>query len=240
MSTVVPKRRIYDGDTVNPEDFNETVDDVNRELANLNEHNLSAAGFRTQVALSDLDNSVAWRIKHAYNTAASSTTIANSVAGGDSENAAGVLLVSDVEQWVTIYEFSWSSAEFAHIYAMANVQANTMTAGPGGFSTSSSGLPAFQYKDAANIKLSWVLDGVNPSEHVRGSLDTGACAINMERGFSGRFNAQDVSAVFHDIAPGDHTIRLCVMRAEMPDEVDEFRKRINVPIWSALIWEIRR
>ena len=54
------------------------------------------------------------------------------------------------------------------------------------------------------------------------------------------FNAQDVSAVFHDIAPGDHTIRLCVMRAEMPDEVDEFRKRINVPIWSALIWEIRR
>ena len=63
MSTVVPKRRIYDGDTVNPEDFNETVDDVNRELANLNEHNLSAAGFRTQVALSDLDNSVAWRIK---------------------------------------------------------------------------------------------------------------------------------------------------------------------------------
>ena len=122
---------------------------------------------------------------------------------------------------------------------MANVQANTMTAAAGGF-TGATSLDAFKYKDAANIKLAWVLDGVNPSEHVRGALDTGACALNMERGFSGFFNAQDVSAVFHSVAPGDHTIRLCVMRAVMADEVDHVNKRINVPIWSALVWEIRR
>ena len=240
MSTVVPKRRIYDGDVVNPEDFNETVDDVNREIANLNEHNLSATLFRTQAALSDFDSSVAWRVKHAYNVAADATTIANSVAGGDPEGAAGALIVSDVEQWTTIWEFTWTSSEFSNIYAMANVQANTMTAVPGGYNGTTSGLPEFYYKDAQNIKLAWILDGVNPSEHVRGALDTGACGLNMERGFCGFFNAQDVSALFPAIAPGDHTIRLCVMRAEMPDEVKEFRKRINVPIWSALVWEIRR
>ncbi len=125
MSTVVPKRRIYDGEVVSPEDFNATVDDLNRELVNLNEHNLSST-FRTQAALSDFDSSVAWRLKHNYNTGGSATAIANAVVGGTPESALGALVVSDVEQWATIYEFTWSSSEFAHIYAVANVQANPL------------------------------------------------------------------------------------------------------------------
>ena len=235
MSTVVPKRRIYDGEVVSPEDFNATVDNVNRELVNLNEHNL-ASSFSTQAALSDMDSSVAWRLKHDYN---GSTTIANSVAAGTPETASGVLIVSDTDQWVPIWEFSWTSSEFSNIYAMANVQANTMTAEAGGF-TGTTDPPEFKWRDAHNIKLAWILDGVNPSEHVRGSLDTGACGINMEAGFSGFFNAQDVSALFPAISPGDHTIRLCVMRAGFSDGVNHYKKRINVPIWSALVWEIRR
>jgi hypothetical protein len=91
-----------------------------------------------------------------------------------------------------------------------------------------------------NIKLAWILDGVNPSEHVRGAMDLGACGLNMERGFGGEYNAQDVSALFPDVPPGDHTMRLCVLRATMPDEVRETLRRVNVPLWEALIWEIKR
>ena len=233
MSTVVPKRRIYDGEVVSPEDFNATVDNLNREIVNLNEHNLTSAFNKT---LPHMDNAVAWRLKHDYN---GSSTIANSVVAGTPESALGVLIVTETDQWVPIWEFSWTSSEFSNIYAMANVQANTMTAAAGGF-TGTNDPPEFLHRDAHNIKLAWILDGVNPSEHVRGALDTGASGLNMEEGFSGFFNAQDVSALFPLISPGDHTIQLCIMRTGFSDGVNHFKKRINVPMWSALVWEIRR
>ena len=243
MSVIVPKRRIYDGDVVNPEDFNDTLDDINRGLADLNEHNLDATGTGSfsAVTLDDISDNAIWRVKSAYNDAASATSIVQTVMDGQPANAAGALVFSDVEIWQTIWEFTWTANEMSTYYAMADVQANAIADDNGTpITTTLSGLDAFANKECLNLKLAWVLDGVNPSEHVRGSLDTGSVGLNMERGFGGRFNAQDVSALFPMVPPGDHTIKLMVLRATMPDEVQAQAKRVNVPMWTAILWEIRR
>lgn len=247
MSVIVPKRRIYDGDVVNPEDFNDTLDDLYRGLKDLNEHNLDGSGtdsFPADVEISDTADDVAWRLKHDYGgSSANVTDIVNQVLGGTPEDATGALVFTDIEDWKTVWEFTWTNTETATYYAIGNLEVCAIgDADSGGspLSPSVSGLAQFPYKDAMNMKVAWILDGVNPSEHVRGSLDTSAVGLNMERGFGGKYNAQDVSAVFPSIAPGSHTIRLAVLRAEMPDEVQAQVKRVKVPLWSAIVWEIRR
>lgn len=237
MSTVFPKRRIYDGDVVNPEDFNETLDDLYRNLKDLNEHNLDAAQFRSQVdRKTDTAKSVAWRLASNYN---GSAAIANEVVGNTPGDASGALVFAELELWKPIWTHTWVSEETSSYYAIANVQAGVTSQLRAGW-TPGTGLDEFKYRDAANVKLAWALDGVLPSEHVRGAMDLGACGLNMERGFAGEFNAQDVSALFPMVGPGDHTIQLLVLRAEMPDEVREINKKVIVPMWDALVWEIRR
>lgn len=243
MSVIVPKRRIYDGDAVNPEDFNDTIDDLYRGLADLNEHNLDGSGtansFPSQVEISDTADDVAWRLAHDYNGSSGNVTdIVNQVLGGTPQDAAGALVFSDIEIWQTIWEFTWTNTEPATYYAIGNAEVCAVINSE--ISPTADGLEQFEYKDAMNMKLAWILDGVNPSEHVRGSLDTGAVDLNMERGFGGKFNAQDVSALFPSVAPGSHTIRLAVCRAEMPDEVQAQAKQVKVPIWSGIVWEIKR
>ena len=244
MSVIVPKRRLYDGDVVNPEDFNDTLDDINRGLADLNEHNLDGKltnSFPTQVALTDLADDAAWRVKAVYNDGEDATTAIQKVMDGAPETVTGAVVFRDVEQWHTVWEFTWTANEMSTYYAMADVQANGVCETDSAIATDDDGLAQFKYKDALNIKLAWVLDGVNPSEHIRGSLDTGSIGLNMERGFGGRFNAQDVSALFPMVPPGDHTVRLMALRAEMPDEVQAPEEKfVNIPLWTAIFWEIRR
>ena len=238
MSTVIPKRRVYDGDVVNAEDWNSLIDDFYRTVGELNEHNLSS-GFLTQLSRADdYDASVAWRIASASN--GGNTTDVNEVIGGQPSGVSGALIFQETELWMTIWEFQWISTERADIYGIANVQASNVINRSWTTPAENQGLDEFLYLDAMNIKLGWILDGVLPSEHVRGAMDLGAAGINMERGFGGEFNAQDVSALFKSVRPGAHTMRLVVLRAEMPDEVTEALRKVIVSLWEAFIWEIRR
>lgn len=236
MSTVVPQRRIYPKDVANPEDLNATVDVFHQELVGLNEHNISSA-FLSQAERSDFDVSVAARLAHSYNATEAGI---NEVIGLNAEGAANAVVFGDVEKWHTVWEFSWGATEHTDIYAMANAQVGHPIQARWSAALPATKLDAFENYDAMNIRLAWSLDGALPGEHVRGSMDLGATALNMERGPGGEFNAQEVSALFKSVPPGQHTMRLLVSRADISDGVQDARRRVNVPLWEALIWEIRR
>lgn len=236
MSTVLPRRRIYPQDAANPEDFNATVDVLYQEMPNLNEHNLSGQ-FLSQAERSDFDASVASRLAHAYN---GSEAIVNEVIGLAGESASGSVVFGDTERWHTVWEFSWGSTEHAQIYAMANAQVGHPVQARWSGSLPATKSSAFERYDAINVKLAWSLDGVLPSEHVRGAMDLGACGLNMERGPGGEYNAQEITALFKSVPPGQHTIRLLAMRADLVDGVQDARRKINVPVWEGIVWEIRR
>lgn len=234
MSTTLPRRRLYDGEAVDPEDWNDLVDDSYRALGSLGEHNISSS-FRTQVERSDYSDSVACRLATA--SSGGSSGAVNEVIGGDF--SAGLVFQKE-ETWMDIWTFSWKSSERADIYAMANVQVSTAINRSWVTAPDDQGLDAFKYLDAMNIRLGWILDGVLPGEHVRGSLDLGSAGVNMERGPGGEYNAQEVSALFRGVAAGDNTLRLVVNRASVPDDVQEALRKVSVPLWEAIIWEIRR
>jgi hypothetical protein len=245
MSTTFPRRRMHAGDAVNPQDWNGQLDPFYTALTSLNEHNLSS-GFRTQVQRQiDMADDIAWRLASAVAEASLSSAGINEVIGGAPDLAPGALVFQSTETWLPIWTFSWTSSERSDIYAAANVQAQHAI-DRGSWVASDAGLgpggtDQFYRFDNINLKLGWILDGSVPSEHVRGALDTGAAGLNMERGFGGEFNAQDVTALFKSVGPGDHTIQLCVMRTYPNDEVVGIPERkCTVPLWEAEVWEISR
>lgn len=232
--TTLPRRRAFSGDVVDPSDWNDASEDAYRTLSSLNEHNLSSA-FRSQATRAeDYSDSVAWRLAAA---SVGTDGEVNDVIGGD---FSGGLVFQSEETWKDIWVFEWTSSERADIYPMANVQVSTAINRSWTTPSENSGLDSFKYLDAMNIRLGWILDGVLPGEHVRGSLDLGSAGVNMERGPGGEYNAQEVSALFKSVRAGRHTLRLVVNRASVPDDVQEALRKVSVPLWEAIVWEIRR
>jgi hypothetical protein len=231
MSTIVPRRRVYAGDVADPEDYNDTTTPFYTGSTKLNEHNLDVAWEGQVTATDDYDDAIAWRLAHA------AVDFAQDLISGNQSTAAGILKFSDVELWVTVWEFSWVSDERADVYAMSSIQAGHEV-DRGAFG--GGGLAQFPQKDAINIKLSWELDGNVPSEHVCGALDIGAAGLNMEKGIGGEYNAVEVSALFPGVPAGAHTIRLVALRAMLPDDVNDELRKVYISSYENCVWEVAR
>ncbi len=248
----VPKRRPFTGDVVSPEDANDAADALYRGVYSVGEHNLNSADFKSQVSrTADMDPGVAWRVAHAYRGALADV---NECLGGSPSTVAAGLVFRESEVWKTIWEVPWSSEERRDYHAMASVQAGHAvdplpdsdkdgTRDAGAWRATEAfgvGEEGYLYLDGSGIQLAWVLDGDMPSEHVRGALDTGATGLNMERGFGGLLNAQEVSALFLDVPPGQHTLRLVALRTDMGDNERLTEREVFIPLFEGLVWEVRR
>jgi len=233
------KRRPYTGDVVSPEDMRKATDSLGLALTGLGEHNFSS-GMASEVTMSDMAAGVAYRVAHAYR---GTDTIVQTCLSGHPETspAASALAFQETDTWKTVWETSWKSTERATYHAMANVQAGhtvgSLTVANGGSTDIDTG---FVHYDGASLQLAWVLNGDMPAEHVRGSLDTGSSGINMERGFGGQYNAQDVSALFVDVPPGSHTLRLVILRVGPTTGAIVPGLKAYVPMFEAIVWGIHR
>lgn len=234
------KRRPYDGDVISPEDTRKATDSLAHGLTGLGEHNFKSSTMRSQVTMSNMAAGVAYRVAHAYR---GSDTIVQTCLSGNPESALGALVFKETDTWKTVWETSWKSTEIVDYHAMANVQTGHSVNTGGNLPTTNSPDDidsGFLHLDGTSLQLAWILDGDMPAEHVRGSLDTGSSGINMERGFGGQYNAQDVSAVFMSVPPGSHTLRLVVLRTTPVTGANIPNLKAYVPMFEALVWGIHR